>query len=268
MRIEDHDGGELWDRRPGSGPAPDHDRPARPGLVPRPGRRIAPTDEASRETLGPSRRGHEHQDGAIPRPHAGVIDDAQHEVDQIRGGREPEHGRSGLRQRRTPQWRDIRVVGRMRRRLGTRRQPWRTREPAYHRGRRRRPQEEGLRSGPAPCRPPGQLDHGRGRSPSQPRLEREDVDPLEGRHVVLGDPAADAAPVERGTHARAHLDLVIPLGRHRVVERLAQCGHLGAHPDSAEGARHRRRARHDVGGTTGTAPFKGAAGRSEPECGP
>ncbi len=100
---------------------------------------------------------------------------------------------------------------------------------------RRDPEEERGRSGPTPGRPLRQLDQGGRRPPPQPRLQREEVDAGGSPDILLDDPAPHRPTVERCPHASAGVHLVAPTGRHRIVERLGHCGHLGAH------AHHTRR---------------------------
>ena len=114
------------------------------------------------------------------------------------------------------------------------------RQRAHDGCRRRRAQEERGRSGPSPCRPVGQFHQRGGRPPSQPRLQRQHGDARRRPGLFVDDPPPHAPPVQRRAHPGADLDVVAPRRRHRVVERLAHGGHLGAHAHHPGGARSRR----------------------------
>ncbi len=104
---------------------------------------------------------------------------------------------------------------------------------AHHHRRRGRAQEGRDRAGPAPCRPPSQLEHGRRRAPAAHGRDRPQHDPRGRGHVVLDHPTAHAARAQHDADLRTDAHVCVEGVGNRVVECLVQATHVGEHPHDA-----------------------------------
>jgi len=225
VRIENKSRSEARERRPCGRPAPHDDRPARSRFCPFHCGQIATTHQTCAESLGPADGGNDDQDSSGTSGRSGVVDDGQHQVDEVGRRRDPQQcrtvGSSGTRRHGSEiappisligarSTRSIRSIQSVRSPRPVQRGPRYRGKPAHGALRRGHPEEEGDRSGPTPARPLGQFDHRRRRSPPRPDLQRLWVHALRRGDVVIDHPASDAATVQDGAHARADGDLVGP----------------------------------------------------------
>ena len=236
--IEHECGRQLGKRGPGRGPAPDHDRPtgARRGPVRR--GRIAPPDQAPAEPLGPADRGNQDEHPAGPGHDLGSVDHRQHQVDQIGGRRDPQHGGCP-----PPPPARATMSSKTSARQGppvaaTARPPPPTPAPAPAPAgnrrtgprRRRHAEEERDRAGPAPGRPLGQLEDRGRRAPARPALQRRGA-----RRPRAGVTSSSTTQPPTRRPCRATRTRVptttssVQLVGNGVVEELGQRGHVGAH---------------------------------------
>ncbi len=226
--VEDEGGRDLGKWGPGRGPASHHNRPTRARGRPIRGGRVPPPHQAPTEALGPADRGNQDEDPSGPGHRLGRLDHREHEVEQIGGRRNPQHGGCSLRYRpghhAAEDGRRGASVG------GRRANPHPGRQTTYGASRRRHAEEERDRAGPTPGRPLGQIHHRMRGAPAGPARQREGFDALGRGDVVIDHPTADAATVQGDTHPGSDHDVVGPALGNGVVEELRERGHVGAYP--------------------------------------